>query len=414
MTAATDVPVGTRPEIPPTRSGGHPNGQQAGSATDPTIRQRWRRYRIIAAVVVVVIAVAVLSTMIKISGHAGDLDPRSYDSTGTHALAALLGQREVHVITVTSPDDAVTQATAGSTLVVVNPDRLGSSQLSALAAAPADLVVVGAGPFELGGLDLGVHPGGSGFDDGPFDPQCTLSAAVTAGAIEAASIGYQIPDGGTGCYPVGDGYGLVTFERNGRQVTMLGDGSVLMNSELADQGNAALGLGLLDAHPDVVWLAPPLLAATSDRNDRQTSLTDLLPSRLKWAVLQLAIAVGVLALWRGRRMGRLVPEALPVVVRQAETVVGRARLYRRARSYDRAADALRSGTRDRLARRLGFAPGADHDALVDAIVLRLHATGGRDASNVNILLYGPTPADDRALVDLARQLTALEQEVLKS
>ena len=121
-------------------------------------------------------------------------------------------------------------------------------------------------------------------------------------------------------------------------------------------------------------------------------------------------------------MGRLVPEALPVVVRQAETVVGRARLYRRARSYDRAAEALRSGARDRLARRLGFAPGSDHDALVDAIALRLRATGGRDASNVNArgassvnaLLYGPTPADDHALVELARQLTALEQEVLKS
>ncbi|MGH8889791.1 MAG: DUF4350 domain-containing protein [Acidothermaceae bacterium] len=397
------------------KPGDQPIGNPSGSAADPTIRQRWRRYRIIAAVVIVVIAVAVISTMIKVSGHAGDLDPRSYDSTGTHALAALLDQHDVHVATVTDPETALAGATAGRTLVVVNPDRLDDAQLAALAATPSDLVVVGAGPLQLGGLDLGVHPGGSGFDEGPLDPQCTLPAAVTAGAIETASTGYEIPDGGIGCYPVGDGYGLLTFEQGGRQVTLLGDGSVLTNAELAKEGDAALGLGLLEAHADVVWLAPPLVAATSEGNsDGQTSLTDLLPSRLKWAVLQLAIAVGVLALWRGRRMGRLLPEALPVVVRQAETVVGRARLYRRAKSYDKAAEALRAGARDRLARRLGFAPGADHDALVDAIALRLRTTGGRDASNVNLLLYGPTPADDHALVDLARQLTALEQEVRTS
>lgn len=411
----------------PEESADHDTKAPAGSAADPTIRQRWRRYRVIAALVVVVVAVAVLSAMIQVKGHAGDLDPRSYDPSGAHALAALLDRRGVRVDTVTTADGAVARAAAGATLVVVNPDRLADSQLAALAATQADLVVVGAGPLELGALDLGVRPGGLGFDGGARDPQCTLPAAVTAGEIETASIGYQTPDGGVGCYPVGDGYGLVAFTENGRRVGMLGDGSVLTNAELAKQGDAALGLGLLDAHPVVVWLAPPLLAATSDTSG-QTSLTGLLPSRLKWAVLQLVVAVGVLALWRGRRMGRLVPEALPVVVRQAETVVGRARLYRRARSYDRAAEALRSGARDRLVRRLGFAPGVTPEALVEAIAARLRTAGrvdadadadagmptARAASSVSALLYGPTPADDRALVDLARQLSALEQEVLTS
>jgi len=195
---------------------------------------------------------------------------------------------------------------------------------------------------------------------------------------------------------------------------MLGDGIALTNDQLDKQGDAALGLGLLDAHPQVTWLAPPLLGPAGPA--QPTSLTDLLPMRLKWAVLQLVIAVGVIAIWRGRRMGRLVVEALPVVVRQAETVAGRARLYRRARSFDTAAEALRSGTRDRLARRLGFSAGVSHDALVDAITARLHdaGSGRRDAGRVNALLYGPTPADDHALVELAQQLTALEQEVVRS
>ena len=403
MTAVTASPPQAGEQAP----------RSAGTAADPTLRQRFRRYRVIAGVVLIVLVIAVISTLIGTPGHQDDLDPRSYAPTGTHALAALLDQRDVHVEVETSVAAAQTQAGSNTTLVVANPDRLDDSQLATLAAVPTDLVVIGAGPLELGALDLGVHPGGSAFfDTATVAPQCSLQAAVTAGPIAAGPDAYEEPDDGVGCYPVADGYALVSVARGGRQVTLLGDGTPLTNGQLAKQGNAALALGLLDAHPGVVWLAPPLLASASGTTTRP-SLVDLLPSRLKWALLQLVIAVVLLALWRGRRLGRLVPEALPVVVRQAETVVGRARLYRRARSYDQAADALRSGTRDRLARRLGFAPGTGHDGLAVAISARLHGRDGRGVREVETLLYGPAPADDRALVELARALETLEQEVVQ-
>jgi hypothetical protein len=177
---------------------------------------------------------------------------------------------------------------------------------------------------------------------------------------------------------------------------------------LDDDGNAALGLGLLSTNPDVVWLAPPLIGPSTSTG--QATLTSLLPDRLKWAALQLAIAVVVIAFWRGRRLGRLVPESLPVVVRQAETVLGRARLYRRARALGRASDSLRSGARDRLARRLGFGAAVARDALTDAVSNRV----ARPAPEVAALLYGAAPADDHELVLLAQQLAALEREVLRS
>ena len=67
--------------------------------------------------------------------------------------------------------------------------------------------------------------------------------------------------------------------------------------------------------------------------------------------------VAVLAmLWRGRRLGPLAAEPLPVVVRSAETAEGRARLYQDGRSLDRAAATLRAAALTRLSARLRLGP----------------------------------------------------------
>ena len=55
------------------------------------------------------------------------------------------------------------------------------------------------------------------------------------------------------------------------------------------------------------------------------------------------------AFWRGRRLGPLVVENLPVVVRASETMEGRARLYQKSSARLHALDALRIGAIQRLA-----------------------------------------------------------------
>ncbi len=61
-----------------------------------------------------------------------------------------------------------------------------------------------------------------------------------------------------------------------------------------------------------------------------------------WLVaIQLGVALLLAALWRARRLGPLVTERLPVVVRASETVEGHARLYRSRRARDRVAATLR-------------------------------------------------------------------------
>ncbi len=96
-----------------------------------------------------------------------------------------------------------------------------------------------------------------------------------------------------------------------------------------------------------------------------------------------------------------------MTVRASETMHGRARLTARAADAPHAADALREGTRRRLARRLGLAVHADADEIADAAADRLRIPRG----TLQSLLSGPPPTDDAALVALARRLDELETAV---
>jgi hypothetical protein len=140
------------------------------------------------------------------------------------------------------------------------------------------------------------------------------------------------------------------------------------------------------------------------------SFYELVPTWVYAALAQLAIAVLLLALWRMRRLGPVVPEPLPVVVRASETVEGRARLYQRARARDKAADALRRATLGRLVPLLGLPRRADPTAVVDALTRRT----GRPQRDIGALLYGAAPTDDAGLVRLVAALDALEREVRRS
>jgi hypothetical protein len=139
---------------------------------------------------------------------------------------------------------------------------------------------------------------------------------------------------------------------------------VLLNRSLADEGNAALALSLLGGQPRLVWFRPvpegPPVGA-------QRSFTELVPPGWWWAIAQLAVAAVLLAAWRARRLGPVVTEPLPVVVRSAEAAEGRARLYRRAGAREHAAEVLRRAARVRLAPLLGVPETAGEAALVRAV-----------------------------------------------
>ena len=169
-------------------------------------------------------------------------------------------------------------------------------------------------------------------------------------------------------------------------------------------GNAALAMNLAGEHPRLVWYAPQQLEGEKSSS---ASITDLMPDRVGWVIWQLIVAVALLALWQGRRLGPLIAEPLPVVVRASETVEGRGRLYQSHRARDRAADALRSATISRLTPRLGLSAAAGRTQILDAIA----AHSGTDPARLTHLLYGPAPATDDDLINLAHALDDIERQV---
>jgi hypothetical protein len=188
-----------------------------------------------------------------------------------------------------------------------------------------------------------------------------------------------------------------------RRVTVLGQRKVLQNDALAVDGNAALALRVLGPHPQLRWYLPDPVEL--GQGGDAPSLDALVPAWARFAAVQLGVVALVIFVWRGRRLGRVVTEPLPVVVRSAETVEGRARLYRAGRARDHAAAILRTAAARRLAARLGV-PSQARPAEVAQLAADVT---GQDPAAVHRTMLGCPPRDDAEVVALAVALDALER-----
>jgi hypothetical protein len=190
----------------------------------------------------------------------------------------------------------------------------------------------------------------------------------------------------------------------------LGAEDLITNEHVLRADNAAVALRLLGAHDRLVWYVPDPADVVGDG----VSVSSLLPRWLKPGLLLLAAAVLALLLWRGRRLGRLAVEPLPVTVTAIETTQSRGRLYRRAGDRAHAAAALRQAARRRLADGLGLPRGAADD--VPALVRDLAPHTDLDEHRLTALLGtdSPAPGSDHDLIRLADDLADLTREVRRS
>ncbi|MER6161099.1 DUF4350 domain-containing protein [Streptomyces sp. NPDC001868] len=389
------------------------------TSVSPTARQVWTRARGVVLGAVILLAAAVVIAVIRSGAEHGRLDPRSADTDGSRAVAELLDDRGVSTRLVTTLDEASAAAGPDTTLLIAVPDLLTDSQQNRLRAATeasgGRTVLVAPGSPSVSTLAPGVTADTALSLDSTLAPRCELPAARRAGSADTGGFRYHVvAEAGAAdtCYPED---GLPTLVRvpaaeGDGDTVVLGAPDILLNSSLDEQGNASLALQLLGSRPHVVWYLPSLSDSAPDAGNR--SFFDLLPSGWLWGALQLFVAGGLAALWRARRLGPLVPEKLPVAIRASETVEGRARLYRKANARDRAAAALRSTTRTRLAPLVGVPVSRAHtpEALLPALSAHLHG----DGQPLHALLFGPPPGDDTALIALTDQLDALEREVRRS
>jgi hypothetical protein len=365
-----------------------------------------------ALVAIAVVAAGALIALLQPGPATGDLDPNSTTPTGSHALADLLTARGQQVVRVTTPPSAY--AAPGSLELITDAGSLTAAQLALAGRFSGDILLVASGDID----DSTLHPG----DDVPdalrsiapavkfagYEPEtvarpaCSAQAAVLAGdAYFAGALLHSSARGAQSCYPGDGGYALVSYPDGSRTITVLGSSAPLTNSYLASQGDAALVLNLLRSARQVIWVVPSPLAQTAAASSAQRSFFALVPWPVYLIAIQLGVAVLLAAAWRARRLGPLVAERLPVVVRAAETVEGHGRLYQARRARDRAAGELRAAASARIGRLAG-------GTLTDEAIA---ARTGLPSADVAALLHGPPPATDQAMVTLATELDTLERKL---
>ncbi|MEV6815920.1 DUF4350 domain-containing protein [Micromonospora sp. NPDC051296] len=385
----------------------------------------------------------------------GFLSPVATGDDGGSRLAASLAGRGVVVLRETDTVRALRATRSGpSILFVPAPELLHPQTVDDLGRLPIGtrLVLVDPPRRVLAAAGLPLRPAGRRWAAravGPHTPgPCPLSEVASAATAAVARQRYA-PSGAPGSVDLCFSAGLARLPGPAESV-VVGASDPFRNGRIDEWDNHAFATGLLATARRVVWLdldgpAPPpprpSSAPTTELPDAedygtgngrpergnddgrngtsgdgprgdasgsggpdQTGSPNPLWSAFPpwfWALLlQLALAALLIAAGRARRLGPPTPEPLPVTVPAAETVLGRARLYRRAQARESVAQTLRAAARSRLARRLHLpadAPPTDVAAAVAA------STGDRP-DTIRELLYGDAPATDQDLLELADDL----------
>jgi hypothetical protein len=374
------------------------------SAVGPTVLQRWRAVKWVVLGIIVIAAASTLATILTSPTPGGPMEPGSTSPDGARALLSLLRGQGIDVVEAGSIADVELAARPDTLLVLAETQYLSDDGLRRLAEVPGDRLLVDPVARTRTELAPGIRIALSSTLGG--NPECDMPEANRAGEAQFGVSSTYEAKGDTAltrCY----GGAVVRYSEGGHIVTVVGSADFMTNAGLLEEGNAALAMNLAGTRPRLIWYAPQQYETDSHGG---SSLTELIPDRAWWVVGQLCVALILVALWRIRRVGPLVAEDLPVVVRASETVEGRGRLYRSRRARDRAAEALRTAALHRMLPRLGLGPNAESTAVVQAVAQRI----GGDPNALGHLLFGPPPESDADLVNLANQLDDIERQVALS
>ena len=370
------------------------------SAAGRLLRSRRTRWVIGLLLAASLVTSAVLVVLGSVNRRQAD-DPRSNIRSGAGALGQLLADEGVEITTTDEVDDAIARLGADATLVVANGNRLDEASARRLLTGGAARVIL-LRPNTLTLRTFGVRATGQPAQDGLFEPECPVEAARRAGPVRLDDLRASYRADGPAdfaCYPTGSGHaylGVRTAE--GVPVELVGGG--IANSVLDAQGNAAFAMNVFGSSPNLVWLMSPTATPRGDATRTPT----LLPAWWQMAMVQFFVAFVVAAIWRGRRLGPIMTEPLPVTVRASETVEGHGRLYspaQRPRPGGRSAPDRLPGPAEPGVRACRRPAGAECGG---------GSRTGRDPAKVRALLFDAMPNTDDDLVDLARDLDRLEQE----
>ncbi|GAA4686639.1 DUF4350 domain-containing protein [Frondihabitans cladoniiphilus] len=399
----------TATELRPRRDPSRATGPRAS----PALAVRARRARFWVAIGAAVLAAVVIALIVLGSGATGGaaLGPDNAEQGGAKAVVQVLRQQGIRVVTTSTlaqTRKAAAVAPDDTTVFVYDASGyLVRSTWKQVAGFGSHTIVANADQTALDVLAPGTQAGAADLK-GTLSPSCDLPALAASPKVNGSGVRYtSTTPGAVKCLPAasGGGYGLVQVSRASHLTTVVGTTTALTNASVADDDDSAFALRLLGDSPTLVWYLP----SVTDLPAGTGTLASLTPGWVTPSIVLLAAAALAGAVWRGRRLGPLVVENLPVVVRSTETMEGRARLYERNSARMHALDQVRIGTLGRLASQLGLS----RNASVDDVVLRSAALLGEDPRRLRSLLVDTEPTDDRMLVSLSDGLRDLERAVAR-
>lgn len=373
-------------------------------------RRGWFRWLIGVGFTGTLLTVLILILLSQAS-VGGQYDPRNSGPAGAAALVALIQQEGVVVNVHTA--HASPAGGSGVTVVITAGNNLQKPQFDELLSrSPHRVILAGFSAPQLARLGLPVT-GYFGPSDALLEPECDYPIARKAGNIENPGVLYQVQGSSAQakytCYAANaqsTAAAYLQFDIDGVEVAVIGGGfenrALSSKGSAEPQGNAAFMMMAFGQDRIVSWWVVPQPRVEGGNRDRSGS-PSLLPPGAVWVVLTGIALLVVVGVWRGRRLGPIITERLPVVVRASETVEGHGRMYHRLRSYDRAAEHLRTGVLARLGRRFGT---NDPARLAEIVAER----GRIPASAAHHAFAGPPPTTEIELLELKQLLHRIEQE----
>jgi hypothetical protein len=329
------------------------------------------------------------------------LYPRSDGPLGTSALVSLLRGLGADVelsVGLPGPNDEV---------ALVLRDRLDDAQAAELrdwVRQGGTLVITdpmqGRTPPVV---DQGVIP-----DTGPIAPgSCSIPALSSVGEVEGgAAVRFDALASDQICFgDRRDGAFVVTHADGAGEIVAVGGAAFLTNDLLDERDNAVLAATLLapSEHTTVRFVDAPIPAGGGDK-----TLGDLVPGGVKRALVQLALAFVVYALWRAIRLGQPVREDQPVELAGSELVGAVGRLLSRTNEPGAAAETLRAGLRRSLRTRLGVPVDAPVATLAEITAART----GANVEDVLVAIDERPVTSDAELVAVARAVASIHEEAL--
>jgi hypothetical protein len=345
-----------------------------------------------------VLVAALVLTTVLVGGGGNETgppyDPRSVAPTGAKGLVETLERLDIEV----TLNQAVPDASHTAALVLRDQQDVNDERLLETWVRNGGVLVV---------ADL-VHPlarQSVAFSDTLFEgdltqQECTIGLLAWT---ERLTIEGRLLDasGADSCF--GDGFrALVVAEPLGNgTVYSVGSRDLFTNAELDEADAAVLAVSLLAPRKTgakVAFLGPSVV----DFGDQGVS--DLVPPRVRNAIMQLLAAFLIYALYRSRRLGGVVAEPVPVRIEGSELVLRAGVLSERAKDPTSTAEVLRVDFVARASRALALGKDPARTMLIE----RVCAESGADPDQLRFALESPV-LTDAELVATARSLQAIDQ-----